>query len=382
MNWSEVQSYDARLHRHFARLLDSEMLDSDDRGTFMEILRTFKNKEEERLERSEVDGAISLQELLISLTALAEVCLEAAYRFESRTVEERYGIVSTDFHIIGMGKFGGYEITLHSDLDLIFIYDKRGMSKGKQEITHQEYFVRLVQRLISNLSLRTRRGRVYEIDTELRPSGRAGVLVSSWPAFAEYHHKDARTWEKQSLLRGRPVAAHEESIEELSSRLLELIWCRQYGEEIVQEMHHLRMRMQHELAKENEKQYNVKVGEGGIVDIEFIVQYLQLRFGKEHESIVVPHTLCALDMLAEHECLAPEDAHLLKTAYLFYRKIETRLRSLAERSADILPRRRNETSESLMRSMNERSWGGLLETYETYRRQVRQLYLKILRPPE
>ena len=96
---------------------------------------------------------------------------------------------------------------------------------------------------------------------------------------------------------------------------------------------------------------------------------------------MVPHTLCVLDLLAEYECLAPDEADDLKEAYLFYRRIETRLRSLAERSADILPRQPNDTSEALVKAMGAASLRDLLDTYESRRDQVRQLYLKILRPP-
>lgn len=378
MSWADLQHHFRQVRHRFAHRLDLELIGIDERGAFMDAMRRFKNREEANLEQAETNAVMTLEELFLSLTALAEACLEAAYRFEFRYVENRFGAARTPFHIIGMGKFGACEITLHSDLDLIFIFEERGRTSGAQALTHQEFFVRLVQRMISNLSLRTASGRVYEVDTELRPSGRAGVLVSSWPTFAEYHHKDARTWEKQSLLRARPVAEAEESAAQMAGRLQEVLWCREYPPKIAQEIHHLRLRMERELAKEDGYKYNVKVGAGGLVDIEFIVQYLQLRFGRERRSLVIPHTASALRALAAEQLLAANTAKLLEEAYFFYRKIETCLRSLAERSADILPRKESEEAAALAQRMGEPNLMSLLARYETYRHQVRQKYLEVL----
>jgi len=186
-----------------------------------------------------------------------------------------------------MGKFGGYEMTLQSDLDLIFLHRSHGETSGPQVLTHQEYYVRLVQRIISNLSLVTRSGIAYKIDTKLRPSGRAGVLVSSWDAFEEYHRGTARLWEKQALLKARGIHADLEIQNELAERIAHQIWSRDYGIGIAQEIHELRTRMEHELAREDSAHYNMKIGLGGIVDIEFTVQYLQLLHGRSNLSSVL-----------------------------------------------------------------------------------------------
>lgn len=378
MIWSELQEHCRQLRQRFAHRLDSELIGLEERGAFMDAMRRFKNREEAGLEQAEANAALSLEELFLALTALAEACLEAAYRFEHQYMEARFGAARTPFHIVAMGKFGACEMTIHSDLDLIFIFDEPGRTKGPNRLTHQEFYVRLVQRMISNLSLRTASGRVYEVDTELRPSGRAGVLVSSWSAFADYHRKDARTWEKQSLLRARPVSETDAVARVMATRLDKLLWCRPYPPAIAEEIHHLRLRMERELAKENDKQYNVKVGVGGLVDIEFAVQYLQLRFGRVQPSVVIPHTLTALRQLAKEELLPASTAQLLSEAYLFYRTIETRLRGLAERSADLLPRKESEEAKALAEQMGEPDVKSLLARYEHYRHQVRCKYLEVL----
>ena len=119
MTWSELQEHCKQRRHRFAHQLDLELIGIDERGAFMDAMRRFKNREEAGLEAAEANATISLEELFLGLTALAEACLEAAYRFEHRYLETRFGAAQTPFHIVGMGKFGAYEITLHSDLDLI-----------------------------------------------------------------------------------------------------------------------------------------------------------------------------------------------------------------------------------------------------------------------
>ncbi len=200
------------------------------------------------------------------------------------------------------------------------------------------------------------------MDTELRPSGRQGILVSSWASFEEYHLKDAQIWEKQALLKARPIEPDPAVYAEVTERLETQIWNRPFGPDLASEMHEVRLRMEKELGKEDVDFYNIKVGLGGIVDIDFTVQYLQLRYGGDHVAIRSPHTLTALRALAEASLLESGLAELLEAAYLEYRRIETVLRLREERAVGRLPRKP----------------GKMLECYETYRSQVRQSYLEVL----
>ena len=375
MNWKEIQQQTSVEREVFTQKLNQEMGDVQEREAFMESMRIFKQREEKTLAE---ENQITPDELCLRLTALGEVCLASAYAFEKRFLATQYGMAETDFYLVAMGKFGGCELNVQSDLDVIYIFMQHGQTEGAKPITYQEFFVRLVQRLISNLSILTRNGRVYEVDVQLRPSGRAGTLVSSWEAFQDYHRHDARIWEKQSLLRARPVVGPSDGQRELARDLADLIWVQAYGPKIATEIHRIRVRMERELAKEADDAYNIKVGPGGLVDIEFIVQFLQLRFGREQPALLSPHTGASLRTLQAEGLLQEASAAKLEEAYYYYRRLETRLRALLGRSADRLPRQPNDTTEALVLAMGEANLQGLLERYETYRSNVRQIYLETL----
>ena len=203
-----------------------------------------------------------------------------------------------DFAILGMGKLGGGELNYHSDLDIIYIYDHQGTTDGERSISNHEYFAKLGQKIISILSTQTREGYVYKIDTRLRPSGNAGPLVTSLDSFENYHRDEAQIWERQALTKARVVLG-EEAAQGKVSRRLSATPCTAAGadEEVRREIHRLRMRMEHELARETEGSYNIKTGRGGMVDVEFIVQYLQLKYGRDFPEIRSVNTLEALQAI-------------------------------------------------------------------------------------
>lgn len=371
------QSFYTTRRKRFAERIHAVLRGYEQRDDFMEAMRKFKQGAERELKEAYDHRSISLEELLIGLTALAEVCLEAAYHFETEVMQVRYGVPVSTLHIIAMGKFGGCEMTLNSDLDLIFLFTDHGETTGPRILTYQEYFVRLVQRVISNLSLMTANRFVYKVDMKLRPSGRAGVLVSSWESFADYHRRDARLWEKQALLKGRAITADADARVAIANRLAGTIWDRDYPATIAAEIHELRMRMERELAKEEGDHYNIKVGVGGIVDIEFIVQYLQLRYGKDSPEVRSTHTLTVLRRLAVGSFLARSQAEVLEEAYLFYRSVETETRALQQRATELFPSNEAVGSQ-VARAVGERDFANLRKKYETFRHRVRQCYQEVL----
>ncbi len=363
--------------KRFAEKNHALLRDTEEREEFMEIMRCFRKKEEMELRQSFDHGEVSLEKLFIGLTALAEVCFDATFFFEEEWIQKRYGRPDSDFYPIAMGKFGGCEMTLQSDLDLIFLFTRSGQTAGPQTIMHQEYYVRLVQRIINSLSLITANGLVYRVDMKLRPSGGQGVLVSSWDSFEEYHRSQARLWEKQALLKARVITSDASLRAKLAEELGYRLWDRDYGSECAFEIHELRLRMERELAKEEEGDYNLKVGCGGLVDIEFVVQYLQLRYGREKPEVRSPHTLTALRQLASHEALPSERAELFEEAYLFYRAIETEMRGMKERATELFPSA-GKAGERIAEVVGVADYASLRKKYETFRQKVRQHYLETL----
>jgi glutamate-ammonia-ligase adenylyltransferase len=305
----------------------------------LNILRRYKTEEFIRIGLHDLGNAIELEQVLSQLSYLAEACLECALKLTIEELEERFGAVPGGrFAILGMGKMGGKELDYNSDLDLVFIYDaaeeaqSRGGSQGK--LNAHELYVRVGQKLITYLSAATEEGVAYKLDMQLRPSGKSGPLVCSLDAFREYHKTSSLLWERQALIKARFVAG-DATLGDAIERVAESF---AYGEglkrEGVAEIHYLRMRMEKELAKEDDHRFNLKKGRGGLVDIEFLTQMLQLSHGFRNPKLRRKETLRALKSLQEQKFLKQDDYQLLADGYLFLRRLDHRLRLERDQSID------------------------------------------------
>lgn len=293
----------------------------------LDALRVFTKSRTKNLQTRDEAGEIPLLSLFEELTSLAEAVLGGSLKVVKEEMANKYPLPTGAFAIVAMGKFGGRELTYRSDLDLIYLFENP---------EDREFYTRLGERILTALSVVTREGYAYKIDTELRPSGRGGTLVSTLQAFREYHREMGRTWERQALIRARPFLGDPPFLEE-TLKVCQSICYQDYDpSRIASEIHLLRMRMEKELARERPGHYNLKTGRGGIVDIEFLVQHLQLVHGRAREEIRTPNTVDALTALKKSGLIEAETADRLREAYLFYREIETRLRLRLDRSADEL----------------------------------------------
>jgi glutamate-ammonia-ligase adenylyltransferase len=242
-----------------------------------------------------------------------------------------------------MGKLGAEELSYHSDLDIIFLYSGAGESVPDpsapnggefRKITNHEYFAKVAQRLISILTTATREGHVYRLDTRLRPSGNAGPLVSSLEAFQRYHEGVAQLWERQALLKCRFVAGDREFGKNVEEMIRGFIYERPLPSNTAEEIHRLRMRMEVELGRESEDRLNLKVGRGGVVDVEFAVQYLQLVHGGTLPAVRARGTLKALYELQRAGIITLDQYKVLEKGYRFLRSLDVQLRLSHDSSID------------------------------------------------
>ena len=324
--------------------LDALLEQSDYFEDHLDILRRYRNEEFLRIGLNDIHGRLLQGEVTSQLSLLGEVCLAAAFkvavaelkRFGKPTCEYEGNKVEAHLSIIAMGKLGGGELNYHSDLDIIFVYDHQGYTDGEKQVSNHEYFAKLAQKIISILTMQTREGYVYKIDTRLRPSGNAGPLVTSLDSFLEYHRKESQIWERQALTKARVVLGDEK----LSGQLHDIIRNTLYGatidDEGRQEIHRLRMRMENELARETENRFNIKTGRGGMVDVEFAVQYLQLKEGCHIPELRTTSTVVALKEISTLGLLPEGSAQTLLAGYKFLRKLENRLRIIHDYSANDL----------------------------------------------
>jgi glutamate-ammonia-ligase adenylyltransferase len=242
--------------------------------------------------------------------------------------------------------------------------------------------VRVGQKLITYLSAPTEEGIAYKIDMKLRPSGKSGPLVSSLDAFREYHKTSSLLWERQALIKARSVAG-EPVLKKAIERVAESF---AYGQglkaEGVAEIHHLRMRMERELAREDEAHFNLKKGKGGLVDIEFLTQMLQLAHGFRHPELRRRETLRALSALQEKKILKQSEYRLLSEGYLFLRTLDHRLRLERDQSIDAFerePGRLDRIARALGygkagRKRMSKAGEKLLRDYESRREKIRACY--------
>ncbi len=225
------------------------------------------------------------------LTAIAEVVLRALLPHSRSWLERTHGrIPGGSYAIVGMGKLGSCELTIGSDLDLVFIYDapEDARSDGPQPLAAGTYYARLSQRLVSALTARTAQGRLFEIDMRLRPSGNVGPVACSLRNFTSYHENTAETWEQQALTRARPVAGEPGLVERIA-QVIERLVCRERDPvRLAREVRAMRERIFREHGSDNP--WNLKHVRGGLVDLEFTAQYLQLAHAWRHPEIRATRT--------------------------------------------------------------------------------------------
>jgi len=370
--------------------LSKQLEQSDDFEEELEVLRRYHNEEVLRIGLNDIHGRVRQTVTTRQLSLLGEVCLAAAYdmavrelrRFGQPLYNCGVGKAEASLAVIGMGKLGGGELNYHSDLDIIFVYDHQGVTNGEKQISNHEYFAKLAQKIISILSLQTREGYVYKIDTRLRPSGNAGPLVTSLDSFLDYHNKEAQVWERQALTKARVVLGDASLAEHLHEVMEKTVYGSTLGEEGRAEIHRLRMRMEHELARETAGSYNIKTGRGGMVDVEFIAQYLQLRHGFRYPELRTTNTIKALTQMGALELVPEAFADTLVSGYRFLRKLENRLRIIHDHSVNDLSGSRNYMNK-LARRLGydpalKNPGAALISDYEEISGKIRDCYDRVL----
>ncbi len=342
------------------RLATAHAADPGDEELAWSALAEFKNGQVLRVGLADFGGRLAPLDVCAELTQIAEVCLDRAFERIAALVRARHGVVRTAsgtparLAVLGLGKLGGRELGYAADLDVVFVYDAgppRGdgaepalvgdvddlgsESDGARPLPLVEYMTRLAQRLVTGLHARTPRGALYEVDTRLRPSGSGGLLVSSLAGWRRYHATDARLWERQALIKLRPVAGDAALGAEVAADVARWLWTppAQEPRAIARELASMRDRIERELGHAGD----LKVGKGGIIDAEFAAQYLQLVHGHAHTGLRTPSTVVALDAARAAGRAPAADLEVLAEGYRFLRLIEHRLRVVHDRPVHRLP---------------------------------------------
>ena len=302
----------------------------------LDRLRAFKQQEYLRITALDLLGKATLTETMRALSDLADVCADAALEASHRELAAQQGVTGEHgFCILAMGKWGGSELNYSSDIDPIFLYRDAPHLTGTADPTR--YLLKLAEMVVKALSEPMRRGIVFRVDMRLRPEGRLGALARGVSSALHYYETWAEPWERQAMLKARPCAGDLQVGEQFLERLQPWLYRPSLSETDFAEIVRLRERAEAQARARNAYETDLKNGWGGIRDIEFSVQALQLMLGGRLPRLRTPATLDALQRLKHARILAPDHARALQDAYIFLRTAEHRLQLQFGHQTHLLP---------------------------------------------
>lgn len=360
-------------------------------------LRRFKQREMLRIAARDLGHLSNVVEITGELSAVADVCLDTVLQILSQQFLEKYGQPFTQdangkwqptpFCICGLGKLGGQELNYSSDVDLMFLYGTEGevfkepparKPSPRSAMTSHQFFCKLAEALSAEISSLTSDGFLYRVDLRLRPEGDRGPFARSLESYENYYAQWGQTWERMMLIKARHVAGDKALAAEFLEMIQPFRFPRSISPEILHEIATTKDRIENEIVRAGELDRNVKLGRGGIREIEFIVQTLQLLHAGRVPFLQIPQTLSCLEKLPQYQYLTRDEAHQLDAAYRFLRDVEHRLQMEDNQQTHTIP----EDSPSqlrLARLMNFDSLQKFQVALRSHTGNVRRVYEALLK---
>jgi [glutamine synthetase] adenylyltransferase / [glutamine synthetase]-adenylyl-L-tyrosine phosphorylase len=349
------------------------------------ILHSFKNDQQLRVGVRDLLGKEDLEATTGVLSDIAEACLAQIAAVEYQKLVGKFGRPQIgegprqgepcDMTILAMGKFGGREMNYHSDLDIIFLYEADGQTAfdfgqwSARSTSNQHFYSELGQRIIKTASRLSALGKLYEVDARLRPTGKSGSLAVTMDEFKRYFAEGSgQLWERQALCKARTVYGLPRTVRTATAAVHRAAFARRWRRKDAGEIRQMRQRLENTVGAGD-----LKRGPGGIVDIEFLVQMLQLQHARKNPALRVSNTLAALLALQAAGILPAEDHRFLESSYRFLRTLEGRLQLMHSTARDQLPGDATELNK-LAHLMRYSSSDALLCDYEKTTRQIRERF--------
>ncbi len=316
---------------------------SDDEARL--VIRRCRRRELLRIGYNDIIREMPLEIVTRDLSHLADACVEAAYRLARGNADERHGQPSgagdgrpARFVVLALGKLGGEELNYSSDIDLIFLYDVEGETNGPRPVSNAEYFARLGSELVRLLSDHTPLGFAYRVDMRLRPEGDQGPLARSLAATLGYYETSGRTWERQALIKCRAIAGDPSLGRDFLAAIRPFVYRRYLSGQEIGEIKAMKRRIEGRTVSAGTSEVEVKTGRGGIRDVEFVVQFLQLLHGGQYPEVGHANTLTAMARLEQVGCLTAEERGIMEDTYRFLRRVEHRLQVMFDLQTHAMPR--------------------------------------------
>ncbi|MCS7299661.1 MAG: hypothetical protein RMJ37_06885 [Spirochaetia bacterium] len=338
-----LENYEKKFDIHSFREQITSFLSENDKNEFLRGLKKLRKREFFRIVLQEIIGLIGFEESLERLSLIADAVIEAVLDFNYKELTKRYGVPSSEFSVLSLGKLGGMEINYSSDVDLMFVYGDDGKTDKGYE--NSEFFDKLARELIYDLSSSVGGEFIYRVDTRLRPDGEFGALVRKEESYYNYYTERAQAWEIQMLIRARFSAGGEKLGRRFIDNLKKIVFSTTPTDTQIAEILGIKQKIK---GSEND----LKKSTGGIRDIEFIIQLLQLIFGTKEDSLRVSNTLLALERLENLKVIDKDTRRVLDEAYRTFRRLENYIQLYANLQDFSLPTSNKERMIGLYRLLH------------------------------
>ncbi|EII2984292.1 bifunctional [glutamate--ammonia ligase]-adenylyl-L-tyrosine phosphorylase/[glutamate--ammonia-ligase] adenylyltransferase [Vibrio parahaemolyticus] len=367
-------------HQAYRTRLAALLAECPDEMSGHRVLRQFRNREMVYIAWKDFLHAWTLEESLRHLSQLAEAMIFETYQWQYKICCAEWGTPTNaegeaqPMLIIGMGKLGGGELNFSSDIDLIFTYPENGETQGaRRSIANAQFFTRLGQRIIKALDQQTFDGFCYRVDMRLRPFGESGPLVMSYAALEDYYQEQGRDWERYAMIKARVMGCEMyPQYQELRKMLRPFVFRRYIDFSAIQSLRRMKSMISSEVRRRGLTN-NIKLGAGGIREIEFIAQVFQLIRGGREPSLRNRGLLETLNGIEELALLTPQEVSNLEAAYKYLRQLENRLQAMADKQTQTLPDCDIERLK-LATAMQLESWDLLIEQTQQHMNKVHQVF--------
>lgn len=382
-SWQNLKSRE-QLHRE----LTEHLADISSPEEAMGHLRTFKKQEYLRIAVCDLMKMADTPSILKRLSDVADLCLQGAFELCAQHLERRHGkpmLTETQpsgFAVIGMGKLGGGELNFSSDIDLMYVYDSTAGHTDVTGLSTYEYYPKLARLITDMISRITGDGLVFRVDLRLRPEGRAGDIANALEGYRWHYESQGQIWERQALLKARACAGSPDVGRQFTETVRPHVFHHEFDPLILDDIHHMREKIARALLERGSGDHHVKLGTGGIREIEFIVQGFQLVYGGMQDWPWERSTLKALAWIADHGYLTDSEAADLSEAYLFLRNLENRIQMATDHQTHEIPK--DTRSQAVLARMmgqsadtEEAVAGLLLSWYGKHTAAVRAVYERV-----
>jgi len=364
--------------------LENNLLDVTSLEQINQQICRFKLEKSAIIAWQQIINKKDLKIILAWTSQLADAILKVALDKCYIQLSQRYGYpvlehqVKMPLYVVALGKLGGNELNFSSDLDIIFVYVKNGIIKNnKKELTHQEFFTKLVQLILQMLHPNNPHNRVYRIDLRLRPYGKSGPLVSSYSALEKYYQEQGRDWERYALVKAR-IINQDKNAKEIAALLNAFVYRKYLDYSAFNALRDMKSMIK-EQSKESSLHADIKRGEGGIREIEFIAQAFQIIKGGRLPALKTSSLLMALKACQQENILSKASIAKLKSAYLFLRELENCLQILNDKQIHHLPDDNLEQKRVTV-SMSVKNWQLICSQLKSHQKDVAQIFKETITP--